>query len=135
MPPRFDARRSGPNRRSFSAQVDAAEVPRADRAPALFTLPKKDDDAAASSASGKRKRADALPRAELRSKLFGVFAAGAQLSLKDVNAALGSSAQPEAHLKDVLNEVAAQVRVSGRVHYDLKPEYRDHTAAPAPAAP
>ena len=116
--------------------VDAAEVPRADRAPVRAFAPAAKDDGALPPGGGKGAGAKrtALPRAALRSKLFGILSAdrdseSAALSLKDVNAALGDDAQPEAHLKDVLGEIAAPVRVSGKVHYDLKPEYKDHTAA------
>ena len=49
------------------------------------------------------------------------------LTLKDVNGELGDDAQPEPHLKEALAELAVQVRVSGKIHYDLKPEYKDHT--------
>ena len=122
--------------------VDAADLlatiksGEADRAPVRAFAPAAKDDGALPSGGGKGAGAKrtALPRAALRSKLFGILSAdrdseSAALSLKDVNAALGDDAQPEAHLKDVLGEIAAPVRVSGKVHYDLKPEYKDHTAA------
>lgn len=108
--------------------VDANEVPRADRAPvvAFGGRGKGETDA---EVSRKRKQ---LPRATLRSRLFGIFGAAPDqpLALKEINQKLGDDAQPDPFLKDVLSELASHVRVSGRVCYDLKAEYKDATRPP-----
>ncbi len=49
--------------------------------------------------------------------------------------ARGDDAQPDPFLKDVLSELATHVRVSGRVCYDLKEEFKDATRPPPAAAP
>ena len=115
--------------------VDPADVPRADKAPVVAFRPEKKEKKEPGAPGAQRK---ALPRATLRSRLFKIFGATADpLSLKEVNEKLGAEAQPDGFLKEVLAEVAGHVRVSGRVHYDLKPEYKDATRPPpaAEAAP
>ena len=114
--------------------IETSEVPKADKAPVVaFRQNGNDDplDLGAKGAGEKRKKVQ-IPRAELRSDLFKVFASVASkdvpyLTLKDVNVELADKAQPEPYLKEVLAELAVQVRVSGKIHYDLKPEYKDNT--------
>ena len=112
--------------------VDASDVPRADRAP-VVAFGGRGKGETEQQANKKRKQ---LPRATLRSRLFGIFGASADpLALKEINERLGDDAQPDPFLKDVLSELATHVRVSGRVCYDLKEEFKDATRPPPPPAP
>ena len=108
--------------------IEADDAPRADKAPVVaFRREAKEEEAGAAAAPKARRKMDA---ASLRSRLFAVFGRPRDvpyLTLKDVNGELGDDAQPEPHLKEALAELAVQVRVSGKIHYDLKPEYKDHT--------
>ena len=108
--------------------IEADDAPRADKAPVVaFRREAKEEEAGAAPAPKARRKMDA---ASLRSRLFAVFGRPRDvpyLTLKDVNGELGDDAQPEPHLKEALAELAVQVRVSGKIHYDLKPEYKDHT--------
>jgi hypothetical protein len=109
--------------------VDASDVPRADRAP-VVAFGGRGKGETEQQANKKRKQ---LPRATLRSRLFGIFGASADpLALKEINERLGDDAQPDPFLKDVLSELATHVRVSGRVCYDLKEEFKDATRPPPP---
>lgn len=110
--------------------VDLSEVPRADREP-VVAFGGRGKGETEQQANKKRKQ---LPRATLRSRLFGIFGASADpLALKEINERLGDDAQPDPFLKDVLSELATHVRVSGRVCYDLKEEFKDATRPPPPA--
>ena len=124
-----------PRRRSTQYSQDnltphRSDVPRADRAP-VVAFGGRGKGETEQQANKKRKQ---LPRATLRSRLFGIFGASADpLALKEINERLGDDAQPDPFLKDVLSELATHVRVSGRVCYDLKEEFKDATRPPAAA--
>ena len=110
--------------------VDASDVPRADRAP-VVAFGGRGKGETEQQANKKRKQ---LPRATLRSRLFGIFGASADpLALKEINERLGDDAQPDPFLKDVLSELATHVRVSGRVCYASRRSSRTRRAAAAAA--
>jgi len=111
--------------------INPSELPR-EKAPVVAFRAEDVKRGEGAKEAERRKKMD--PK-RLRSRLFAILGDPERrepLSLKEINEQLGSDPQPDMYLKEQLAGITARVRVSGRVHYDLKPEYKDATSAPLP---